>query len=868
MQSIFPRIILSAGIIMQLSIGCNSLTAASGIPLAANGKAKAVIVTPEKASPPVKFAAEELQEYLKKITGADFHVAHKIPESGPAIILGEKFGKSAGIDVNKLKRDGYTIKTVGNRIYIAGKDDDNKRAEILFSVKKPLPKKISNDQRHKEIGNTSWDFQRGTLNGVYDFLEQLGVRWFFAGPKGEMVKKSKTLSIRPINKTEEPYFDLRVNGMIAFMGPKRKGMFDEEEFKYLGWTLRNQRLWLVRNRASSKWMAFNHRPKRQQWGRRFGKNHPEYFALLSDGKRASNPKGWRIYLNYTSNGMLKETVEDMDAYFSGKKPELRGIKSIRKYFLNNGWEPNTAYGDTFSLLPNDGLRVDHSPESLKYIRENKPLPFRHNNYIWQFVDKAARKLKKRQPDKYITCLAYQSYWEVPDPDVVKKLPDNVIVGIAALSGCSRVNTFMVDKRRKDYLDLLKRWSKMSDTPMLFWTYWLYRFKQADRKGVPLLMPHGAQKFIKAHAPYGRYMFMQHDWLNFTFEILNRYIVYRLLWDPDANVDELVDDYCKMSFGPAAPVMKEMLTDIETRCEKNASTNADLVAIWERGFPAGTMKDYRNRITQAEKLTAGTRFAPNVELMDKYFLSPMEKARKNYHDKIKALRDKGKDIIKAYSCPARSIKIDGKYDHAWKCIGGRPYFNNVNGRVTKPVAKHRIRYSKKALYFLFDIPDTDAVKKLDAHRKDYLEIFLDVNNDRETYYWMQIFPDGKFVSRNFPGPGEPPLDWDSKATVKTSVNDKGWLVEVAIPLNSIKLDGKNWLKDIQIGAMLCLTKMDLVHGKKIGAFNTSNPIVRGGFHNPGIFNRMRFVDPETLRKAHEAKRKAKSKQAKKHKIRND
>ncbi len=835
-------IILGMLVLQFTGIGTVNATA---IPLAIDGKAKVVIVTPENAPPPVKFAAEELQEYLKKITGAEFKIVHEIPQSAPSIIIGEQFVKAVDIDVNKIKRDGYVIKTVGERIYIAGKDDNSERAKILFKVKEPLPENLPNPQRYREIGNVFWDFQRGSLNGVYDFLEQLGVRWFFAGQKGEVVPKSPTLRIKPINKLEEPYFDLRVDGQIAFMGPRRKGLVDEKELRYLGWTLRNQMLWLVRNRASSKWMAFNHRPWRQQWGNRFGKSHPEYFALLKNGERASSSKYRRkLYLNYTSDGMLKETIADMDAFFSGQKPESRNIKRRQIFELNNGWEPNVSYGDTFSLLPNDGLRVDSSPESQKYIREDKPLSFRHNNYIWQFVDKAARELKKRHPDKFITCIAYQSYGAVPDSDVVKKLPDNVIVGIAALSGCSRINTFMEEKKCKEYLDLLKRWSKMNKTPMMFWTYWLYRYKQASRIGVPLLMPHGAQKFIKAHALYGRYMFMEHDLQNLTFELLNRYIIYRLLWNPNADVDKLVDDYCKKSFGPAAPIMKAMLADLETRCEQNAKTRADMVAIWERGFPADTMKKYRQQIEEAKKLTAGTEFRPTIDLMDKYFIGQMEKARKSYHDKIKGLRDKGKDIITAYACSPNSIKIDGKYDHAWKVIGGRPYYNNINGRVVKPVAKHRMRYSNKAIYFLFDIPDSNARKKLTNGRKDYIEIFLDANNNRETYYWLQVFADGKYIEHNFPGPGEPPLDWNSKAQVKVDVNDKGWLVEVAIPLNSIKLDGKD-LGKIQIGALCCLTKQD--HKNEPDRFSTSNPILRGAFHSPGMFNRMRFVNPAKLRK---------------------
>ena len=495
------------------------------IDIASKGNTEAVIVIPQKAPPPVAFAADELKYYLDKITGADFKIVNKIPEHAPAIVLGGQFALNAGINVEKLKRDGYTIQTVGNKIYIAGKDDNTEKSKILFSLKDKSLEDIENnkEKRFLAFGEPSWDFERGTLFGTYDFLERVGVRWFFPGEKGEIIPENNSLTLAPINVTEEPFFELRFDGGIIFLTPtsiKKHGIIPEE-YEELGWNAQNQKLWLIRNRESSKWMALNHRPPRQQWFQRFGTSHPEYFALLRNGERAVTPD--KCYLNYTSKGMLKETLKDMDAFFSGKPPEARGIKGYKKFKYNNGWEPCTAYSNTFSLLPNDGLNVDQSPESQKFIHEDKPLFFRHTNYIWQFINKAAIELKKTHPDKFITCTAYQSYCEVPDPDVVSKLPDNVIVGMAALSGPSRIYTFMQEKEKERFVDLLDRWKKITNAPFYFWDYWLWRHKQSDHDGVPMFLPHKAQDFVKTRAKYGKYMFMEHDCKNLIFEHLNRYM---------------------------------------------------------------------------------------------------------------------------------------------------------------------------------------------------------------------------------------------------------------------------------------------------------------------------------------------------------
>ncbi|OGV50560.1 MAG: hypothetical protein A2017_20505 [Lentisphaerae bacterium GWF2_44_16] len=835
----------------SLCFFCNCLSEQKDknlIVLASKGRAEAVIVIPPKAPPPVAFAGEEIKYYLDKMTKGNFKIVHEPPPETPAIILGEEFALEAGIKPEKIKRDGYAIKTIGNKIYIAGKDDDTEKSKILFMLKDKSRQEIEQkpDERFLFFGMPSWDFERGTLYGAYDFLERLGVRWFFPGDMGEIVNEKQNLTIPPISIIEEPFFDLRVDGNIIFptSASIKKHKINLDEYGELGWNAQNQKLWLIRNRESSKWMAFNHRPIRQQWPQRFGNSHPQYFALLKNGERALTAR--QCYLNYTSEEMLTETLKDMDAFFSGKNPEARGIKSNEKFKYSNGWEPNVAYGNTFSLLPNDGLKVDQSPESQKFIREDKPLYFRHTNYIWQFINKAAKELKKNHPEKFITCIAYQSYCEVPDPDVVAKLPDNVIVGMAALSGASRINTFMRDKERERFIELLDRWTKISNTPFLFWDYWLWRHKQADRNGVPMFLPRKVQDFVKTRAKYGKYIHMEHDNDNLTFEHLNRYMMFRLLWNPNTDVDVIFKDYCDKFYGSASEIIHSMFTDIEEKCFQIAKNNADMIAIWEQYFDSKTMEKYRFCITEAEKLVRETNYQKNVAIISKWFITPMEDARGSYVKNIKDLVSKGKNILISSKTPQQSMKIDGKIsERPWMTIGGTPLFNNINGKYNRnEKATIRIRHSLQSLFFIFEINEADA-KKIAKEAQDYVEIFLDANNDRETYYWLMLSMDGKRTTSFYPGPGEPPNDWNNEMKTAVELTDTGWTAEVEIPFKSIGLEEKN-LKNQEIGVLCCLTRKKHIKTKDVEAFTTSNPVLRGAFHQPGMFNRLHFVSPQKVK----------------------
>jgi hypothetical protein len=602
------------------------------IDIAVEGKAKAVIVVPKNAPIPVQFAAMELKHYLGEMTGSEFSIVDKLPENQPAIVLGSELAKARGIDIASLKRDGYVIQGLGERLYVAGTDDTGKKSRILLHLyDSTFPDERTAQGRAELIGEPTWDFERATLYGVYDLLEHLGVLWALPGPKGEIVPHKPTLRLENLNLRQEPHFELRAISRPIWPSTRyvNRGVIDPKEYKSLGLSLHNQMLWFLRQRRSSKWMAFNHRPARHQWAHRFADDHPEYFALQKNGKRLTGGRGGEraAYLSYTSQGVYQETLADIDAFFGNKPASSRGIAHDPKFNNNNGWHPLASYGDTFSLLPNDGLQVDYSKQSVAYLHENAAFGDRHSDYVWQFVDKVARATEKKWPAKKLTCLAYQTYWEVPQS--VKKLPKNVTVGIAALSGPSRLANSVEEKTYHYFMNLIALWHAMNNQPMLFWNYGLYRYKHPKRVGVPMLLPRHIARLTHDISRYGRYLHMQVDQDNLVMEHLNVWVQYKLAWNPNLDIEVLLSKYFTMAYGPGAKTMKEMLDNIEQRSMVIAATNADAAAIWEKHFTEVVMADYRRLMDKALSLTAGTPYETFARLMDKRFLGEMEKARSRY-----------------------------------------------------------------------------------------------------------------------------------------------------------------------------------------------------------------------------------------------
>lgn len=94
------------------------------IMLAQHGKTEFRIVTARNAIPAERHAAEELKNFLGKITGADYTIYFDDePACETEILVGDSARVKeldCGIDLPALGQEGFTIRTVGKRLVIVG----------------------------------------------------------------------------------------------------------------------------------------------------------------------------------------------------------------------------------------------------------------------------------------------------------------------------------------------------------------------------------------------------------------------------------------------------------------------------------------------------------------------------------------------------------------------------------------------------------------------------------------------------------------------------------------------------------------------------------------------------------------------------
>ncbi|MDB4981060.1 MAG: hypothetical protein JWM82_1812, partial [Myxococcales bacterium] len=218
---------------------------------------------------------------------------------------------------------------------------------------------------------------------------------------------------------------------------------------------------------------------------------------------------------------------------------------------------------------------------------------------------------------------------------------------------------------------------------------------------------------------------------------------------------------------------------------------------------------------------------------------------------------------------KAPKIDGKLDdQAWKDIPSTGAFvNTLTATPAEQRTEAKLAWDNKYLYVAFDNQDSDVWSNL-TKRDDKLwtqeadELMIDADGNGKTYVELQVAPNGNVFDTYLPeyrkyedsiDPKQKPYSWNSKLIAKVAVDgtlnkredkDKGWTVELAIPLEDVKgLDKDSKVKTPPaIGDVwrFNMYRMDMPQGKPQQAVGWSPPLV-GDFHALDKFGELVFAD---------------------------
>lgn len=513
-------------------LGCICLIMSAGvcadIRIVDKNKPGAVIVLPRNPLPCVNYAAQELQYHIEQSTGIKLDIISESnwDKTSLAIVLGDTLESfRAGVLTKKLPANGYIIRTSGNRLFIAG---DDSAGDVLG------PYRVLHEN-YTHIG---------TLLGVYHLLKSnLGVKWLWPGKLGEVIPKRKSIVLDKINIVSSPkLIHTRIrDGVYTVANPKGWSSYDQ----YARYT-NDQTVWLRRQgMAMALKMDITH--SFTSWWERYSKSNPEFFNLLPDGSRRSNPYYWNgdpllISMCVSEPKLWKQIAENwkysrskLSPYLDASENDTTGDCTCERCI---GWDvPNGKLDFPFDQRLANAKALFEKGDAT-WVNALGNLSDRYARFYLE-VQKEARKI---DPNVVVMGFAYANYTV---PPVKTKLNDKVIVAI--------VPALMFPWTQQKIDDFRKQWdgwAKSGCRLMLRPNYTL------DGGGMPIFYARKLGEDLRFAAKHGM---IATDFDSLTGQWAaqgpNLYVLVRLQVNPELTVNQVLDEYYT-GFGPAAKAVKE------------------------------------------------------------------------------------------------------------------------------------------------------------------------------------------------------------------------------------------------------------------------------------------------------------------------
>lgn len=511
-QHSLKRSVRQALELMLLAVATASLYAA---PLSLRTGAQGLpVVTAASPSVTEQFAASELAHYLHTMTGAHFEIqtAAHLPQR--ALVVGRAAVQALDpqFALQNLGSDGFIIQRARDRVLIAGSSD------------------------------------RGTLYGVYAFLEKLGCRWFapqfdfYGAAGGELVPHVKAPQVGNWQIVERPAFRWRklyieeghshttqnLRQMIDWMAKVRMNVLDcPIDYQHLHHTewdkWRTVLIPELRKRGILIEVGGHGYPNFLPQDKYFAQ-HPDWFGM-HNGKRTRDP---RVVFATSNPEAMRTFVGNVKLYLKSH-PEI----------------------DILDVWPPDGVEWSDAPADVALGTPSQRQ--------MQLLNHLASELKPEFPHLRVQFIAYEDYTAPPAQD---KPGPGIVMEFCPIDRSFESPLYASSYQQNlQYFQDLEQWVHGPIDPANI-TIYSYITKYAWRS-LPIVIPHlilaDARRFqsmgIGGMATYSE----PGNWA--TFE-LDHYITARALWNPQLDVKQEMADYTSKRYGAAGAAVLQYLNLVE------------------------------------------------------------------------------------------------------------------------------------------------------------------------------------------------------------------------------------------------------------------------------------------------------------------
>lgn len=526
-------LLLIVSLIMQLFIvstkaqAAEALAAPSGdaLTLVKDKKAEAAIIwwAKDNRSDVPSFAAAELQQYAKKMTGVTIPVRQ-------GVLSGDSLLSSAVIMVTgeeaRQLAAGDGLASIPSQWFAAA-------ASMLTNAQEDSFVSLKEGSRLILAGSND----RGTLYAAYDLLERIGVKFFapnfdyYAG-NAEHVPAAGTLAATGLQGVSEPSFKLR-----------RK--YVEEGWSHNAENITQLIDWMAKNKLNTLVVPYDYvaigKTKWDNWREALipelkkrdmiievGGHGFESF-LRPDKYRQAHPD-WFVanhnVFNIANDEAVNTYVNEVIAYLR-ERPEIG---------IFDAWPPDVAQWPAVVLN-----KFGSSANAYAYV-----------------VNKLHQAVKEQLPGVKLEAIAYASHDQPPTSSYM--YDETVFIDFAPYFRSYRETVFDPNSGvNKPLINLIKKWKDAYNGNLTMYEY----YRRYAFHSLPVVFP----QLIGQELPYYEQLGMDGigtysepgDWIPFEITHL---ILAQLSWNVHLNAQELIQGYIQARYGAASAEMSEYFRLVE------------------------------------------------------------------------------------------------------------------------------------------------------------------------------------------------------------------------------------------------------------------------------------------------------------------
>lgn len=387
----------------------------------------------------------------------------------------------------------------------------------------PQPNSKDESFTYKTIDNNLYIFggsERGTMYGVFRFLErELGVHWY-TSYFTKITKRDKYI-LPNLSHSEKPVIRQRLD-------------FYYDALLHHDWAAHN----LINTQSLLKKTQYG--KMSSYWGMhtfnklippsKYFKDHPEYFSIYR-GKRSD-----KAQLCLSNSAMRSELTKNL-------------LDIIAK---------NPGYW-CYDVSQND----NSWPCECSRCQSLEKKYGGHSGAILWFVNQVAEEVKKTYPDIYIGTFAYRYTRQAPRSSI--RPADNVVIRLCDIE-CCMAHPLEECENNRSFLSDMNNWRKIAKN-IYIWDYttgflnYLLPFPNFD------VLAANFRYFCRSNV-IGILEEGAHDAPWSEFSELKQWLIAKLMWNPNQDVDSLATLFIYDYYGKAAPFIKQYY-DL---CRKQVSDN--------------------------------------------------------------------------------------------------------------------------------------------------------------------------------------------------------------------------------------------------------------------------------------------------------